>query len=189
MDPSRANAPYRLLLLLARVTARHDELGRTLVLARLHSLGGLAPRRDRMPAAAGAPAERVIDRVHDLAADMAAPSHPACAAGLADRHVHIVGVRYGADRGDAAAMDHTLFAGIQPQDDVFAVASDNLGIGSGRARDLAALADFQFDIVHNGADRDVRRRHRIARFHIDVLPGNNGVAYRKPLRRQNVSEL
>src|SRR5437660_11040099 len=76
-DPSRANAPCCLLLLLTRVTARHDELRRTLVLARFLSLGRLAPWRDRMTAAAGAPTERMIDWIHGLAANVAAPTHPA----------------------------------------------------------------------------------------------------------------
>src|SRR4029077_486357 len=188
-DPSRPNAPYRLLLLLARVTARHDELRRTLVLACLHSFGRLFPRRDRMPAAAGAPAERMIDRIHGLAADMAAPSHPAVTPALADRLVHIVGVRHGADRGDAAAVHQPLLAGIEPQNDVFSVTADDLRIGAGRARDLAALADLQFDIVHDGADRNVGGRHGIAGLYVDMLAGDDGVARGKPLRRQNVSEL
>src|SRR5215472_11307393 len=178
-----------LLFLLPRVAAEHDEFAGALVLAGLHALGRLAPRRHRMAAATGAPAERMIDRVHGLAADVAAPAHPAGASGLADRDVHVVGVRHRADRGDAATVHEALLAGIEPQDDVFAVAADDLRVGAGRARDLAALADLQFDIVHDGADRNVGCRHRIAGFHIDMLARDDGVARRKPLRRQNVSEL
>src|SRR5215469_3012331 len=90
---SRPNASLSHLLLLSGVAAHHDELGGRLVLAGLHALGRLAPRRHRMPAAAGAAAERMVDWVHGLAADMAATTHPARATGLADRHVHIVRVR------------------------------------------------------------------------------------------------
>src|SRR5579859_6578007 len=180
---------YLLLFLLPRVAAEHDEFAGALVLTGLHALGRLAPRRHRMAAAAGAPAERMVDRVHGLAADMAAPAHPAVASGLADRDVHVVGVRHRADRGDAAAMHEALLAGIEPQDDVFAVAADDLRIGAGRAGDLAALADFQLDIVHDRADRNVGNRHGIAGLHVDVFAGHHGIADREPLRRQDVVQL
>src|SRR5215469_7615352 len=113
-----------LLCLLPRVAAHHDELGGALVLARLHTLGRLAPRRHRMPAAAGAAAERMVDRVHGLAADMTAAAHPAGAPGLADRDVHVVGVRHRADGGAAAAVHQALLARVQTQDDVILVAAD-----------------------------------------------------------------
>src|SRR5215469_12625971 len=105
---SRPNASLSHLLLLSGVAAHHDELGGALVLARLHALGRLAPRRHRMPAAAGTTTQRMIDRIHDLAADMTAPAHPAGAPGLADRDVHVVGIRYRADGGEAAAVHHAL---------------------------------------------------------------------------------
>src|SRR5580704_3561075 len=133
-------APDSLLGLLPRVAACHDEFRSALVLARLLAPGRLAPRRDRMPAAAGATAERMVDRVHGLAADMTAPAHPAAAPGLADRDVHVVRIGHRADGGDAAAVYQALLAGIQAQDYIFAVAADDLRISAGRARDLAALA-------------------------------------------------
>src|ERR1700746_3192904 len=69
--PSRPNASclfLSILLLLPRVAADHDEFGGALVLAGFHALGGLAPRRHRMTAAARTPAERMVDRVHRLGA-------------------------------------------------------------------------------------------------------------------------
>src|SRR6516225_293485 len=106
------------LLLLPRVAADHDELGGALVLAGLHALGRLAPRRHRMPAAAGAPAERMVDRIHRLAAHMAAPALPAGAAGLADRHVHVVRIRDRPDSRETTAVNQALLAGIEPQDHI-----------------------------------------------------------------------
>src|SRR3984893_6492453 len=182
-------APDSLLSLLPRVAACHDEFRGALVLARLLASGRLAPRRDRMPAAARSPAERMVDRVHGLAADMAAPAHPATAAGLAERDVHVVRVGPRPDGGDAAAVYQALLAGIQSQDHIFAVAADDLRIGAGRARDLAALADLDLDIVHDGADRNIGGRHGVAGLDVDMLAGDHRVADREPLRRKDVVEL
>src|SRR5580704_11359904 len=182
-------APDSLLGLLPRVAACHDEFRGALVLARLLAPGRLAPRRDRMPAAARSPAERMIDRVHGLAAHMTAPAHPAAAAGLADRDVQNVGIGNPTDGGDAAAMHQALLAGIQAQDHIFAVATDDLRVGAGGTRDLAALADLDLDIVDDGADRNVGGRHGIAGLDVDMLAGDHRVADREPLHRQDIVEL
>src|SRR5262249_61733776 len=69
------------------------------------------------------------------------------------------------------------------------VAADDLGVGPGRPRELAALADLELDIVHNGADRHVADRHGIAGLHVDVLAGDDRIALAEPLRRQDVGEF
>src|SRR5436305_12587544 len=98
-------------LLLARVAARHDEFLRRLVVAGLLALGGEAPRGDRMTAARGAAfaaAVRVIDRVHRDTAVMRHAPLPALPASLADRDVHVIGVRDRAHRRHAAAEHQAL---------------------------------------------------------------------------------
>src|SRR5215212_5163090 len=142
-------------LLLARVAARHDEFLRRLIVACLLALGGEAPRGDRMTAAGGAAfaaAVRVIDRVHRDAAVVRHAPHPALAARLADRDVHVIGVRDRADGRHAAAKHQALLARIEPHDDIVLVAADDLCVGAGRARELPALADLELDVVHDGAD-------------------------------------
>src|SRR5215813_9546610 len=179
-------------LLVPRVAARDDEFGGRLVPAGLLALGGKAPRRHRVPTARGAPfaaAVRMVDRIHRYAAIVRHAPHPALASGLADRNVHIVRVRHRPDGRHAAAVHHALLGRVEAQDDVFAVAADDLGIGAGRARDLPALADLDLDIVHDGADRDAADRHGVARLHVHVLAGNDRVALREPLRRQDIGEL
>src|SRR5215467_5220491 len=107
------------LALLPRVAARQNELGGGLVLAGLLALGGEAPRRDRMPATGGAAfaaAMRMVNRVHRYAAIVRPPPHPALAPGLADRGVHVVGVRNRPDRRHAAAQDQALLGRIEPHD-------------------------------------------------------------------------
>src|SRR5262249_53342396 len=134
-----------LLRLLPRVAARDDELGGGLVLAGLLALGREAPRRGRLPAALGAAPVRMVDRLYRDAAVVRHAPHPSLAPGLADRDVHVIGVRHRADRRHAAAVHEALLGGIEPQDDVFAVAADDLSVGPGRARELAALADLDLD--------------------------------------------
>src|SRR5499426_2329026 len=190
--PNRTRHDAVLVLLLPRVAARNDELGGGLVPAGLLALGRESPRRHRMPPAGGAAlaaAVRMIDRVHRYAAVVRHAPHPALAPGLADRDVHVVRVGHRADRRHAAAVDQALLGRIEPQNHVFAVAADDLGIGSGRARDLAALADLDLDIVHDGADRNVADRHGVAGLDVDMLAGDDGVARGEALRRQDVGKL
>src|SRR3954468_19202586 len=120
---------------------------------------------------------------------MRAPAHPAGAAGLADRDVHVIGVGHRADGAAATAVHQALFARVQPQDDVILVAGDDLGVGAGGTRDLPALADLHLDIVDDGADRHVAERHDIAWLDVDIVAGNHAVARGKPLRRQDVGLL
>src|SRR5260370_10106669 len=86
-------------------------------------------------------------------------------------------------------MHQALLGGVEAQDDVFAVAAHDLRIGASRAGDLPALADLDRDVVHDRADRDAADRQRVARLHVHVLAGNDRVALREPLRRQDVGEL
>src|ERR1043166_4217616 len=190
--PHRTRHGSSFLLLLPRVAARHDEFGGRLVAPGLLALGGEAPRRNRMAAArraALAAAVRMIDRVHGDAAVVRTPAEPAGATGLADRNIHVVRVRYRADRCHAAPMHEPLLAGIEPQDHVLLVASDDLGVCAGRARELAPLADLELDVVDDGADRHVAGRHGVARFHVDVLAGDHHVPLRQPLRREDIGDL
>src|SRR6186997_3691943 len=110
--------------LLASVAAQHDELLGGLVLAGLLALGREAPRCDRMAAALGAAAVRVIDRVHGDAAVVRHAALPALAAGLADRGVHVVGIRNRADGREASTMHQPLLGRVEADDDVLLVAAD-----------------------------------------------------------------
>ena len=141
-----------------------------LLLTGLLALGRLAPRGDRMTATRGtafAAAMRVIDRVHGDAAGDRLPAEPADATGLADRGVGMVLVRDRADRGEARAMHAALLTGVEAEDRPTLVATDILGVGTGRTGDLATLAGLHLDVVHDGADRHALERHGIARLHVD----------------------
>src|SRR4029453_12214047 len=129
------------------------------------------------------------DRVHDDAAVMRTPAEPPGAAGLADRDVHVVGVRHPTDGAAATAVHQALLARVQAQNDVVLVTTDDLGVGAGRTRDLAALPDLHLDVVDDGADRNIAERHDISGLHVDIVAGNHGVARSQTLRRQDVGLL
>src|SRR6185503_12836291 len=129
-----------------------------------------------MTAAAGAAfaaAVGMIDRVHRDAAHRWPPAEPAIAAGLADRNVRMVGIGDRPDRRHAAARDQPLLARIEPEDRIALIAACDLGIGTGGARHLAALADLQLNVVHNRADRNGPERHGVAWFHVHLLAGDD----------------
>src|SRR6516162_10350105 len=131
MDPSKPIVPWwrPRPLLLPHVAAGDDELGGGFVLPGLLALGGKSPGRDRMAAtrsASLAASVRMVDRIHRHAAIVRHAPHPALAAGLADRNVHVVWVRHRPDGRHAAAMHHALLGRVEAQDDVFAVAADDL---------------------------------------------------------------
>jgi len=52
-------------------------------------------------------------------------------------------------------MHQALLSRVETQDNVLAVAADDLGVGAGRTRDLPSLADLELDVVHDSADRHV----------------------------------
>src|SRR5688572_8196262 len=181
-----------LLPLLLRVTRTDDHLVRRLVLAGAGALGRLAPGRDRVTAArrpAFAAAVRVVDRVLGDAAGERTLAHPAGAAGLGEILVLVVRVRDRADGAHAVRADVALLARVQAHDHHAAVAADDLDVGAGRTRDLAALARLHLDIVDDGADRHLAELHRIARLHVDLAAGDDGVARTQALRRQDVGDL
>src|SRR5271170_5077436 len=99
--------------LLAHVARCDDKLVGRLVRPGLLALGRFAPWAHRMPAAGRltlAAAVWMVDRVHGDAAIVRTASEPATAAGLADRRIHVIGVRHRADRGEALAVNEPLLA-------------------------------------------------------------------------------
>src|SRR6185312_11768951 len=131
--------------LLAHMARCDDEFVGRLVRPGLLALGRLAPRAHRMPAArrfALAAAMGMVDRVHDDAAIVRTASEPARTAGLADRRIHVIGVRHRADRRETLAMDEPLLAGAEAQRNITLVAADDLRVRTGRTGDRPALADL-----------------------------------------------
>src|SRR5262245_37579271 len=135
------------------MTRPNDKAVGRLVLARLGALRALAPRRRPVLAALGAAAVGVVDRVHGDGAHGGTGALPARATCLADRLVHVVRVRHGADRCHAVGPHAARLAGVETQDGPAGVAANQLAIGPGGARNLATAAGLELDVVHDGADR------------------------------------
>ena len=113
-------------------------------------------------------------------------AQPAVAAGLADADVLLIGIGDRADRRHAFGAHHAHLARGQAQQRKAGVAADELDIGAGGARQLAALARLHLDIVDDGADRHVPQRHGVARLDVDALARDDLVAGLQALRRQDV---
>src|SRR5229473_653114 len=187
--------PYRACHLrspLLLVAPTHDVAIGRLVVASLLTLRRLAPRGHRMTTARGAAfaaAMRMIDRVHRNATHRGAMTKPAIAPRLGDDDVLLVRVRYRADGGAAIGAHHAHLTRRQAEQRVAGVAADELGIGAGGARHLAAFARLHLDIVDDRADRHVLHRHRVARLDVDLLAGHHLIARLEALRRQDIGLL
>src|SRR5688572_16581937 len=100
-----------------------------------------------------AAAVRVVDRVHDDAADRRADAAPALRAGLAVNDQAVVVV---ADFADRRATVHVHLAHLgRPQTDrrVETFARHELCGGAGAARELTAATRLELDVVDLRADR------------------------------------
>src|ERR1700733_5939879 len=136
-----------------------------------------------------AAAVRVIDGIHGKTAHRRADAAPALGARLAVAAQVVLVVAHLAD-GRAAIHVHAARLGrFQAQRGVDALARGVLHRAAGASGELPALAGLQFHVVHQGADRNVPQRHRIAGLDgrvgagADLLPGNHA------LGRQDVAAL
>src|SRR5690554_2681028 len=174
------------------MTAADDVLARRLVAARLLALGRLAPGRDRMTATRGTAFTTtmgMVNRVHHNAANMRTLAEPAITARLRDGDVRVVGVRHGANRRHAGTRHHALLARRKAEKRITTVAAHDLHIGTSGTGDLTALARLHLHIVHDRADGDVLKRHRIARLHVNAVTRDHPIASRDTLRREDVCKL
>src|SRR5688572_3559937 len=143
-----------------------------------------------MPAAgrlALAAAERVIHRIHRDAAHVRPLAQPPAAPGLADRHVLVIEIANLADGGDALDVDLPDLARRHLDGGVLPFPCHELYGRSGAARDLAALAGPQLDVVNLRAQRDVLQRQAVARKDVDGITGYHRVTHLDARRLQDVS--
>src|SRR5690606_3308011 len=169
--------------------ALDDHVVRPLVATSLVALGRLAPRRHRVAVAAGAAAVRVIDRVHDLAADRRPDPAPALGAGLADLAQAVLLVAHLADRGAAVDVESAHLARAHPHLGVDALAGHQPRRGAGGAGDLGALAGGHLDRMDSGSDRDVPDGQRVPGPDGRVRAALQPVARHDPARGEDVATL
>ena len=81
-----------------------------------------------------------------------------------------------ADGGDALDVDLPISPEGILTGGVFAFPRDELHRRSGAARDLAALARPQLDVVNLRAERDVLQRQAVARQDVDGVAGETTVS-------------
>ena len=86
-------------------------------------------------------------------------------------------------------MNLAHFAGLQAYAGIHTLARGELRRPAGAARQLAALAGLELDVVHRAADGDVPKRHCVARLDRRVGARTNLVAGLHALGREDVAAL
>src|SRR5579862_2778396 len=175
--------------MLALRPAADDQIVRRLFLARLVSLGGLAPRRLRMVTLrlALATAMRMVDRVHRDSAHVTALAEPSRAPGLADRNIFMIEIADLADGRAAIRLYHPLFARRQLEQRHLALFGHQLRLHTRAARELRTGARLHLDRVHDGAERDVFQHQGVARLDVGILARLDLGANFETVRREDVS--
>src|SRR6266481_7043382 len=136
-----------------------------------------------------AAAVRMVHRVHHDTADGGTHAEPADRPGFAEHPQIVLVVSDLADGGAAIDVDLAHFAGFQPHAGIHALACRELRGAAGTARQLAALADLEFDVVNGAADRDVPEGKRIARLDRRIGARTDFIAGLYALGRQDVAAL
>src|SRR5690606_23279132 len=165
---------------------------RSLVRARLVSLGRRAPRAYRVSSTGGlafAAAVRMVDRVHRHTAYCRSYSSPALRTGLAELSQVVFAVSDFAHRRAAFDVDTSCFAGAQSHRGIRAFTRRDLRAGTRGANELAALARLQLYAMHRGAYRNAPDRQRIARLDGRFVAAHDRRARLYSFRREDVTAL
>ena len=91
--------------------------------------------------------------------------------------------------GHAGIRHHAQLPGIQADLGVTSVATNELGVGPGRTRDLAALHGLELNIVDYGPDRQAAKGRGVAGLHVNLVSRDDLVANAKPLWGQDVGQF
>src|SRR5262249_27921376 len=94
----------------------------------------------------------------------------------------------GANRRHALRPHAPRLARVEAQDRPAGVAADELRIGAGRARKLAAAAGLELDAVHERPHGQRGELHGVAGLYVRLDARDHAVADGKPLRRQDVGQ-
>src|SRR3954471_22115824 len=174
INASWTNGPF--LILLAIFDSQNSELLRSLaalpsaddkalrgllLVARLHAFL-VAPLVHDVASTAGTTTVRVIDRVHDLTANLWTLAKPTALPRLAMRHQLVLGVADSADSRETLAVNQTHLGGRHAERYVLAFLGADLESRSPGASHLAATSGLELDVVHVGTERNLHQRQRIA---------------------------
>src|SRR5690606_5433927 len=129
---------------------------------------------------------RVVDCVHNHAADSRADAHLALAAGLADLDVLVLLVADNADNRHAFNRNFADFAAGQFDLGVIALAGHQLGAAASRTDDLSAAAGLQLNSVNTRTDRNICQRQTVAGFYWSVFAAADSASDCDALASQDV---
>src|SRR5690349_24997249 len=104
----------------------------------------------------------MVDRVHRDTSNLGPLAQPPALAGLSDGEQLVLGVADFPDGRETASVDQPHLRRAEPEGHILAFLRDYLSAGPGGAGELATPSNFQFHIVHVGAQRDFAERDRIS---------------------------
>src|SRR5580693_270040 len=168
--------------------AADDQTVRRLFLARLVSLGGLAPRRLGMVSLrlALATAMRMVNGVHRDSTHVTALAEPSRAPGLADRNIFMIEIADLAYSGATIRLHHPLLARGQLEESHLALFGHQLRLHARTTRELRTGARLHLDCMNDGAERDVLEHQRVARLDVGILARLDLGADFEPVGREDV---
>src|SRR6266481_5944320 len=166
-----------------------DQIVRRLFLARLVSLGGLAPWRLGMVSfrLALATAVRMVNRVHRDSTHMTALAEPSRAPGLADRNIFVVEIADLTDSRAAIRLHHPLLARGQLEESHLALFRHQLRLHTRATCELRTGPRLHLDRMNDGAERDVLEHQRVARLDVGILTRLDLRSDLEAVRREDVS--
>src|SRR5882672_5981213 len=131
----------------------------------------------------------MVDRVHGPAAHSGPHTQPADRARLAVAAQVVLVVADFADRGATVDVHLANLARLEANRRVDALARRVLRGAAGAARELAALARLELDVVDRRADRNVAQRHGVPGLDRRVRARTQFLAHLYAFRRQDVAAL
>ncbi len=132
---------------------------------------------------------RVIHRVHHDTTVVRPAAQPATTAGFAVAFQVVVGVGDGTDGGAAGHQHHAGLARRETEDGVAAFTGGQLGERAGAACHRAAVARAEFDVVHEGTERNLCQRQCISDFRSDSGAGCDDLAHFESVGSNDITLL
>ncbi len=134
-------------------------------------------------------AHGMINRVHGHTANMGTFALPSCPARFTQFLAFMLGIADLADTGPAFLMKPTHFTGGQFYQNIFAFLGHQLGGSAGASYQLGALAYFHFNIMDDGAQRDITHGETVSCLDIYFVAGLDNITDFNAGRRENISFL
>jgi len=132
---------------------------------------------------------RMVNRVHCNTTYMRSSTFPSVPTSLTELGATVLAVANGTNAGAAVFMELANLTGRKTYQNVVAFFGHELRGNTSGAHELGAFADFHFDVMDNGTQRDVVHRQAVTWLDINVVASHNHVTHSYAVRGENVTFL